>query len=954
MGGRGSCRAATALRPEKTVLRSAIDPRRPKVIARCLTYENHPPESVESSDELRCAIRYRNVGRRLPRERIFACETTLAAQQELRPPVTLFLNIARRGTLTRHTNGYLFLLAILFVVCGKTSLPAAEALDDATTRHLAGLRSRGLHRLVVSYCEHRLQPEKLGAGERADLTLELSRTLLEQARMLPSTERDGLWDRAGNIVDELSKSQPANPRRLLLQTQRGLVRSEIGSFCRWRLSVAPWDAATREKGIAELTTACDELRQLEGRLVKAKSTSGKKPDAGSIPAHQLRSLHYQVRRMLGQAMIDLAEIHLADSPDRAAHLNEAQRVLKSLADSRDDDEVGWESRLLMIRATRLQGDTSQARKQIELMRKREPDPQTALRLNLEEIRSRIADANLDATRTLLERLTAGLQETARPPGDLAGERDLLTAELLAAIWRRTEPRGSRTATREFQVFEKYVLERIGELGPEWSERLSALLDAVREERLLGPELAALSLQAQGAYFAGDLPEAERLYGVAARQAHTAGLADRAFTLGMQRSSIALKREDWPAAANDLNELANTYRDHTRAGEAHLLAAYALGREWQQDRSAAAHDAYLKSLERHTRDFAADATGPEAEWMLAELLAHDHDFGSAFAHYQKIPPGHTRFVAARTGAARACEQHLRSMGTGEDSREFEREAVAYLTTSLLAPPDALSRDQVETALALASILQRTNPPDFAGSDRLLTRVFESFEHVKESDDEMTPEQRSVEAKQQVRGMQLRVLSLAGQQRFSEARRVLEQVAKSSPLELLGILEGVGSLSADTRQDPLNGLADLQLTAARTLDARRAELQPAEQKRLDLALARALRANSHTQESVDVYSRLATAHPRDASILAEQGDFLLSLSDADQRRAGLVALRKLESLHRPGTEAWLEARLRVARGLFQVGQRKETRKLIRKTRLLYPKMGNSELAQSFNELEKECGE
>ncbi|MCY2963936.1 MAG: hypothetical protein NT069_09875 [Planctomycetota bacterium] len=872
--------------------------------------------------------------------------------------MTRFLFSTRFGprlkAFTRCPNWYLFLRVILFFVFSQSLLPAAESLDDSTTRYLAGLRTRGLHRLAVSYCEHRLQPQKLGAGERADLTLELSRTLLEQARMLPSAERDGLWDRAGNIVDEVLKNQPANPRRLLLQTQRGLVRSEIGSFCRWRLSVAPWDAAVRDKGIAELTTACDEFRQLEGVLAKAKSTSGKKSDAGSIPAHQLRSLHYQVRRMLGQALTDLAEIHLADSPDRAAHLNEAQRMLKTLADSRDEDEVGWESRLLMIRATRLHGDSAQARKQIELVRKREPDAQTALRLTLEEIRCRIADANLDASRALLERLQAGTPESARLTGDLEGERDLLTAELLSAIWRRTEPRGSRTATHEFQVFEKYVLERTGQLGPEWSERLSALQDAVREERLLGPELAALSLRAQGAFFAGNLPEAERLYGVAASQAHAAGLADRAFTLGMQRSSIALKREDWTAAATDLNELATTYRDHARAGEAHLLAAYALGREWQRERSPATHDAYRNSLERHTRDFAADATGPEAEWMFAELLAYDHEFGTAFAHYQKIPPAHARFVAARTGAARACEQHLQSLGASENSREFERAAVAYLTASLSAPPDVLSRDQVETALALASILQRKSPPDFVGSDRLLTRVFESLEQVKDSDDELTPEQWSAEGKQRVRGMQLRVLSLAGQQRFSEARRVLEQVAKSSPLELLGILEGVGSLSADARQDPLNGLADLQLTAARTLDARRAELQPAELKRLDLALARALRANAHTLESVEVYSRLATAHPRDASVLAEQGDFLLSLSDADQQRAGLVALRKLESLHRPGTEAWLGARLRVARGLFQVGQREETRKLIRKTRLLYPKLGNPELSQSFGDLENECAD
>ncbi|MCY2962758.1 MAG: hypothetical protein NT069_03755 [Planctomycetota bacterium] len=42
------------------------------------------------------------------------------------------------------------------------------------------------------------------------------------------------------------------------------------------------------------------------------------------------------------------------------------------------------------------------------------------------------------------------------------------------------------------------------------------------------------------------------------------------------------------------------------------------------------------------------------------------------------------------------------------------------------------------------------------------------------------------------------------------------------------------------------------------------------------------------------------------------------------------------------------------MFQVGQREETRKLIRKTRLLYPKLGNLELAQNFYKLEKECGE
>lgn len=840
---------------------------------------------------------------------------------------------------------------VLMLLCAGQGGMAAEGLELSSARYFQGLRERGLFRLAISYCEHRLGQPRLSARERADLTLELSRTLAEQARNLPAAERTAAWDRARQVIAE-QIGQVDGGRRLLLDVQQGLLDVDIGEFCRWQLHVADWDAALRARGIESLTAAGETLARVEQQLAERRKGAGALQD---LSAGQQRSLLVHVREKRGLSLVELSEVSPVDSAERAARLIEALRILRPLADARDDDEIAWRTRHLIVRATRLQGDLSEARRLIELLRKRDPSSLDTARLLLEESRCLQSEDQLDAAARLLTRVddwdVLGLR----------GEMSLLAAEILAREWRLMRAQQPKLADAAWKKLESRVLADMASVNREWQERLAALLDRAREERMLGPELARLSLEAQAEYQAGRFDEAVRLFGLAAAQAAGAGLADRAFQLGMKRSSIEIDRQQWRFAADDLKQLVTTYPDDPRASQADLLAAYALGRQWQATRLPADHHAYQQALEGHTTQFATSATAAEAHWLLAELLAFDKQWGAALAEYRQVPLDHPRGIAARRGIARSAVNELeRNDLPAEQRTAATREIVGELSSYLPPTRDELSAESLEVALALARILLRQQSPDYEFADRLLARVFAGLEvealaaQEEARNDGVKYVERPGAADQRVDAMQLRVISLAGQQQFHAARKLLEGVSESSPAELLAILDGVAGLVADEQSDPLHALADLQLKAAQTLDARRDSLAAADQRRLDLALARALRASSKNSEAIAVYARVAARFPRDPAILLEQGRFLVSRSDADDRRAGLVALRRLESLHSAGSDEWLAARLEVARGLLAVGQSAEALKLVRKTRLLYPKLGHPALAREYSELQKLCGE
>src|SRR5438552_2990035 len=109
-------------------------------------------------------------------------------------------------------------LAFVAALAAPTIARAAETvLSESTARYFRELRRRGLYRLAESYSLERLARPGLSPAARADLTLELARTLAEHATVVGDPEQTELWNRSRSTLDEFLKNDPANPRRLLIE-----------------------------------------------------------------------------------------------------------------------------------------------------------------------------------------------------------------------------------------------------------------------------------------------------------------------------------------------------------------------------------------------------------------------------------------------------------------------------------------------------------------------------------------------------------------------------------------------------------------------------------------------------------------------------------------------------------------------------------------------------------------
>ncbi|MBS0265237.1 MAG: hypothetical protein JSS02_25110 [Planctomycetes bacterium] len=489
-------------------------------------------------------------------------------------------------------------------------------------------------------------------------------------------------------------------------------------------------------------------------------------------------------------------------------------------------------------------------------------------------------------------------------------------------------------------------------------RAQMLLRQAQEAQTYGPELSKLVAQAQSAFNAGEMEKSAQLYETAAASAHKAGLADAAFQFRFTGASIAIKRQNWDAAATALLELAASAPQNPKTPQAHLLAAYALGKLSQANPTAENRERYARTLIEHRTRYPQAATLPEATWMLADLEERRGRLAEAIALNMQIPDTHKHGPASRVAAARLYDRLIdQTRERHETTDDITAEAIDKLTPLLgdIAQPEARwNLDQAEIATYLTRILLRRNPPDFSAADRLLRLCLANLSPR----DEVSPEASDAESTTrrvhlQTTVRQMQVVSLAGQGKYPAARKLLKQLSAASPTQLLSILDGLSPLQANNQQDPFRDLGELQLEVAQQLETHRSELTVADQRRLDACLARGFLATGETQRAFAIYDKLIAAAPRDRDLMLTYASLLSRSDRPDSRKQAVVIRRKIEALHEPGSPDWYPARLELCRALLAAGDAAEARKLLQVTRLVFAPPGDPQLVQQFTDLETEAG-
>ena len=167
--------------------------------------------------------------------------------------------------------------------------------------------------------------------------------------------------------------------------------------------------------------------------------------------------------------------------------------------------------------------------------------------------------------------------------------------------------------------------------------------------------------------------------------------------------------------------------------------------------------------------------------------------------------------------------------------------------------------------------------------------------------------------------LLVFAVAGLGRRDEARRLLEEMADSSPEQLLLLVDGFGSDGRRFDDRRSAQVAELELRAAELLRARRAGLDEAARKQLELTLVDALAATGRRDEALSAADKLADEFPRTDGFKRRYAQLLLDgATESDWRAgAGPVAFANRTKC-KTGGERWYRSIYAQALALQRSGQ------------------------------------
>lgn len=841
----------------------------------------------------------------------------------------------------------LIVLVSLMSVAG-----VSQAKDDATAKYFEQLRERRLFSLAEGYCLSRLTDEELPLERRTQLTNELSRTLSEHARFTSGQEQAELWERSTAAIDALLKQHPQNPRKLTLQLQRALALAAQGEYLRWQVELFPYDKTSKPRAVAALDKAVMQLKSLDEQVdEQLKKTAPRRsvPD-GELSPYELRSLSYRLSFQIGQTLIERAKLDSAGSPDRIAALLDAESWLGRLTKRSAEQELTLDSRLLLADSSRMRGDRKQAADVLQSIRNEKPSPEILDRATAIEARLLLDDDRADDAAQLLSRYRV---ERLRLPGEL----HFLQIRALSSLWAVADQKQETTlAAQLMEQIEAHAARAENEVGGFWAYRCRLLMETTRETKRYGVELAATVRKARSFYSAGQRAEAVTTYGNAYAEAEKSGNDNVAMEIGYTRASIQLQSQEYLDSAASFQQLAARFPGHQQAAPAHLLAAYSLGRAYEAQRTKVRRETYTAALVKHRQQFENHETAHEATWMLARLEERRLQVTRALTLYREIPTKHRRGPQAAVAVARCYEKildRIRELGRPIDA--WENDAVTHLQqtvagyTKLDRP---LSIEQTEVLLRFARICLNRSPADYQRAAALL-------DQIEASKIRRTREANSVDDNEAVRARrlllhqaatQLRIVTLAGGGRFEEAKRLVETLAATNARDVLGILDGLSDLTANANQKSRRQLGELQLSAARDLNRRRDELETAQQTRLDHCLAQAYMATGRSARAIEVYQTLLSRSPKDRRLLKTVAQLLMKCGTAECLRQAKTNWRKLESLEKAGSTAWLNARYHVALCAYELKDYDECRKLLAVTQLVYPALGGERLQRQFAELER----
>jgi len=855
------------------------------------------------------------------------------------------------------------------LVAGAVAVGATDVARPSDAEFLAGLRQRRLLTLAEQYCRDELARSDIDEERRAALTIELSRTLAEQALAAPPAQRGPLWDHARQTCSDYLQRAPQSPRRLLVRLQQALVQLAEGELARQQAEVVgagekPFEPARQglRRAIRELealqTASTDALRQQRQR-----GPNPNEPDP--LTVDELASLERSVAFYLARARANQALCYGRDSADRINSLSAALEEFSRLATLDVADGIIWQSRLEEIICLRLLGQLDDARVHLEKLLADAPPPPIAARGQAEQIRLALRLGQEDAA---VQQAEAASRAADRSAEFVSAELDLAVLEAYLAAHGSAARAGRRSQEDQWQQRSVDQVARIDRRhGPYWMRRAETMLAGRISGR--NANSATLRRAAESYYRGGQLQKAIETYDAAARQAADRGDARHALALSLSAAAVENQEGHLDEALRRLRESALRWSDDPRAAEAHrqaIVAATALVRRAPTDRRRQALDRYTALLAEHLARWPTAGSTDQIRLWLGQLHESQREWPQATDAYRAVRPDAKEHEEAVRSAIRSYRTWLggRADHANQDHKdhnghatattdEVARKAVAFLLAEINAAGDqaGVSNDQAAAAVdplardcaeAAAEIdLRFADSPKFSRAAGLLTAVLDNLLH---------DQQASSVALAQVRA--LLACALAGQNRLDEARTEIAKISADQLRPLMALVSDLGDLvkrknasSGDAPPVQPRQLAELMLEVIGRIESGSPRLEPTDTRQLASARVTALTLAGRRDEALRTYAELIAAYPQSGDYREARARLLMDTSDAAELREALGAWRDIQRKSHRGSARWFRARLATAEALLRVGNKEEAARIVRLTRVLYPELGGEATKKDF---------
>ncbi len=800
-----------------------------------------------------------------------------------------------------------------------TSL-AAQA-EDSVHNYFEGMRIRGLWVIAEEYALKELKRDEVPVEERNVWAVELSQTLVEHGAAVPE-QRSELWAESERVIrDALATSQTPE-----LVAQISFLRATQAETLSWEAKLSPNQVDLQNKAGTQLRNAIEQLQL----VLREKFTE--------LRAYDL--LTQRLRLELGKSVVLLAE-QTQSNADQSHLWTVATNTLKPLTKEDSALSIYLSANLLRARIARQANDFEKANTTLDNLLNETAYPFRD-RVLAEQMRIRLAQNKPDEAIAIIR---IRWQSKPAPSDELLA----VTVDGLLTSWKLADAKKNEDLKKELMNEARKVHEQTSGRWRQWTHMRLQQFD---ENSKLGQELADAIRLGRAAYHGGKLDEAVTLYSTAIGIAIKTGQVEHALEFAMTRASILLTQQRWSDASQAYREIVDRFPSHTQAAQADLLKCYASGRQSTASQSQPDREFYEAALKQHLQQFSSSPTVAEATWMLATHLEQRLQWTDALTQYRNIPKENAHFDEACLRITIVFENILNRLreldGPVAEWEDNSVREINRLGNMFPMPPARWNLAQCQTGLRCAQLLLEHRDRHYAAADVWLTRIDQTINMERTlARSTEKPVAGSWEQLSQAVS-QLRIVSLAGQQKLKEASQLLSNLGASDPLTMLGVLQGLSELGGNVDPERRRELGQLQEQAIAEINARKTTLTPEQQQLLSECTAEAFVALGDFPEAAAVYETLIKKQPKDKRLIHKVISVYKERGQPGDLEQAKTWWTKLERLEKAGSIPWINARLEIAKLMIQLGDAAAAKKLLGVTKTLYPQLGNAELASEIEQL------